>query len=64
MHEQEGDTISEVLSYVEYDPRQMVDAFKKTVERAVKSGRISAPERRKMITAFKESINGYTYFEQ
>jgi arginine decarboxylase len=49
---------------VEYDPRQMVDAFKKTVERAVKSGRISAPERRKMITAFKESINGYTYFEQ
>ena len=64
MHEQEGDTISEVLSYVEYDPRQMVDAFKKTVENAVKTGRIPATERRQMISAFKDSINGYTYFEK
>lgn len=64
MHEQEGDTISEVLSYVEYDPRQMVDVFKKTVENAVKTGRIAATERRQMISAFKDSINGYTYFEK
>lgn len=63
MHEQEGDTISEVLSYVEYDPRAMVDGFKKTVERAVRQGTISPRQRRNMIEAFKDSINGYTYFE-
>ena len=32
LHEQEGDTIAEVLSYVEYDPRDMVDAFRKMVD--------------------------------
>ena len=63
MHEQEGDTVSEVLSYVEYDPRAMVDVFKKTVERAVKAGHISPRDRRDMIAAFKDSIHGYTYFE-
>ena len=63
MHEQEGDTISEVLSYVEYDPRAMVNEFKKTVERAVRDGNISPRDRRDMIAAFKDSIHGYTYFE-
>ena len=63
MHEQEGDTVSEVLSYVEYDPRAMVNEFKKTVERAVRAGDISPRDRRDMIAAFKDSIHGYTYFE-
>jgi arginine decarboxylase len=64
MHEQEGDTISEVLSYVEYDPRLMVTNFKKTVESAVRAGKLSPRERLEMITAFKDSLNGYTYFER
>ena len=64
MHEQDGDTISEVLSYVEYDPRLMVNNFKKTVESAVRAGKLSPRERLEMITAFKDSINGYTYFER
>ena len=63
MHEQEGDTVSEVLSYVEYDPRAMVNDFKKTVERAVRQGTISPRQRRAMIETFKDSIHGYTYFE-
>ena len=63
MHEQEGDTVSEVLSYVEYDPKGMVNDFKKIVERAVRKGTISARDRRVMIEAFKDSIHGYTYFE-
>ena len=64
MHEQDGDTISEVLSYVEYDPRLMVNNFKKTAESAVRAGKLSPRERLEMITAFKDSINGYTYFER
>ncbi len=63
MHEQEGDTVSEVLSYVEYDPRRMVDTFKVIVENAVRAGRVSAAERKEMISTFKDSIQGYTYFE-
>ena len=63
MHEQEGDTISEVLSYVEYNPRRMVDDFKMIVERSMKAGKLSPHERREFIAAYKDSIHGYTYFE-
>ncbi|MEP5758832.1 MAG: biosynthetic arginine decarboxylase [Litoreibacter sp.] len=61
-HETEGDTISQVLSYVEYDPQDCLSTFRKTVERAVKAGRVNATERRTMIAAYKDSLAGSTYF--
>lgn len=63
IHEVEGDTIHEVLTYVEYQPQRMLDAFKGMVERAVSEGTLSIKERRAMITAYKDSIGGYTYYE-
>ncbi|MBE3639991.1 biosynthetic arginine decarboxylase [Mangrovicoccus algicola] len=62
-HETEGDTIAEVLSYVEYDPGDCLDAFRKTVERAVAKGTVNSAERRSLIAAYKDSLGGYTYFE-
>ena len=62
-HETEGDTIAEVLSYVEYDPGDCLDAFRKTVERAVANGSVNPEERRSLIQAYKDSLSGYTYFE-
>ena len=35
LHEQEGDTISQVLSYVEFDPHDCVAAFRKMVDEAI-----------------------------
>ena len=61
-HETEGDTIAQVLSYVEYDPNDCLATFRKTVERAVKAGRVNATERRVMIAAYKDSLAGSTYF--
>ena len=37
----------------------MVDTFKVIVENAVRAGRVSAAE----ASTFKDSIQGYTYFE-
>ncbi len=62
-HEQEGDSITEVLSYVEYDPRRMLDNVKGIIERAVTAGRVSPRDRKDMIKRFKDSFSGYTYFE-
>lgn len=62
-HETEADTIAEVLSYVEYDPRGCLDAFRKRVERAVTAGQVDTSERRQMISAYKDSLAGSTYFE-
>ncbi|KIC47910.1 arginine decarboxylase [Tateyamaria sp. ANG-S1] len=61
-NETEGDRIAEVLTYVEYDPQACLATFRKTVERAVKAGRVDATERRTMIAAYKESLAGSTYF--
>jgi arginine decarboxylase len=63
LHEQEGDTISEVLSYVEFDPADCVAAFRKMVDEAISGGSVKASERKVLIGAYRESINGYTYYE-
>ncbi|MDC0227052.1 biosynthetic arginine decarboxylase [Alphaproteobacteria bacterium] len=64
LHEQEGDTISEVLSYVEYEPKDIINRFKRIVEDAVRSRDLSLSERKQLTQSFKESISGYTYFEK
>ncbi|MCL4168140.1 UNVERIFIED_CONTAM: hypothetical protein GTU68_008905, partial [Idotea baltica] len=56
-----GDSISDVLSYVEYEPKEMKLKFRNTVEAAVKAGRINACERQLMINTFNASLQGYTY---
>ncbi len=59
----EGDSVSDVLSYVEYDPKQVSARFRSSVERAVRAGDIDANERRSIVRAFEESLRGYTYFQ-
>nr|WP_321524686.1 biosynthetic arginine decarboxylase [uncultured Cohaesibacter sp.] len=63
IHEVEGDTISEVLSYVEYNPIALSNSFKQMVEKAVSDKKLTVKERKAIMSAFKESMNGYTYFE-
>jgi arginine decarboxylase len=62
--EMQGDSISDVLSYVEYYPKEMQEKHRNTAERAVREGRITARERQQIIKLFNDSLNGYTYFER
>ncbi len=59
-----GDSIADVLSYVEYDIKIMTEEFRQRAERAVKTGKISAARRKQVMKAFKASLDGYTYFEK
>ena len=61
--ELEGDSVSEVLTYVEYDPKDMLTRFRNLAESAVVSKRITATERREIIESFEAGLRGYTYFE-
>ncbi|KIC41765.1 arginine decarboxylase [Ruegeria sp. ANG-S4] len=63
LHEQEGDTISQVLSYVEFDPQDCVAAFRKMVDEAISTGTLQAKDRKTLMSAYRDSINGYTYYE-
>jgi len=64
LHEVEGDTISEVLDYVEYDAQACLATFRKRVDSAVSSKQLTISERRVLIAAYKDSLGGYTYFEK
>ena len=64
VHELHGDSIADVLSYVEYDPNAMYQQFRATAEQAVRDGRISIADRQQMLAVFTDSLRGYTYFER
>ncbi len=59
-----GDSVEDVLSYVEFDTKQMRSNFLRKAERAVKSGMITPTERRDIMNAFDIGLKGYTYYER
>jgi arginine decarboxylase len=61
--ELDGDTVAEVLSYVEYEPKDVAARFRKLAETAVSKKFITPTERREIVGAFEEGLRGYTYFE-
>ena len=64
VYELEGDSIADVLSYVEYQPKDLYKDFLSKAEQSVRDGKISVKERRQMLKLFNESLSGYTYFER
>jgi len=58
-----GDSIADVLSYVEYEPKQLQENFRLVAEKAVRNGKISVAQRSRIVQAFRDSLHGYTYFE-
>ncbi|MBR1375800.1 MAG: biosynthetic arginine decarboxylase [Cardiobacteriaceae bacterium] len=64
VNEIEGDSVSDVLSYVEYQPHTLLSNFRETAEKAVRSGRITPAERQKLVSRFEAGLRGYTYYEQ
>lgn len=62
--ELEGDSVADVLSYVEFDPKDIKARFLARAEQAVRQGKISAQERRRIMKAYTAGLRGYTYFER
>ncbi|MCA0900374.1 MULTISPECIES: biosynthetic arginine decarboxylase [Microbulbifer] len=60
----QGDSIADVLSYVEYSPQDLFERFRKLAERAVKEKRISPQQRKDILHTYTASMSGYTYFEK
>ncbi|HSH70051.1 MAG TPA: hypothetical protein VK997_09040, partial [Deferrisomatales bacterium] len=63
VRELDGDSVQDVLSYVEYDPRQLVQRFREKAERAVRDGVINGQQRRAVTSAYETGLRGYTYHE-
>jgi arginine decarboxylase len=59
-----GDTVREVLDYVEFSGEQLTNRLRKDAERAVRAGKISASESKLLLSFFEQGLNGYTYLEE
>jgi len=62
-NELEGDTVADVLSYVEYEPKRLEGMIRAKAEKAVEEGRLTPLERRRIISAYTAGLRGYTYYE-
>ena len=58
-----GDTVREVLDYVEFDPNVLVRKLRSDVELAVREGKISYEESGRFLQFYEEGLQGYTYLE-
>ncbi len=57
----DGETVSDVLSYVQFDSKKMVRAIEKWVSLSVKNGKISAAEGKEFLATYRSGLYGYTY---
>jgi arginine decarboxylase len=60
----EGDTVKEVLSYVQYDDQDMRRAMRRDIERAIKANRITVAEGKSLLAFYESGLDGYTYLEE
>jgi len=58
-----GDTVREVLNYVQFNVDSLVTALRKDVETAVRESRMSYEESGKLLRFYEEGLQGYTYLE-
>ena len=64
IREIEGDSVQDILGYVEYDVKSLVSQFREMAEESIRKGFISPKERQKIMKAFRTGLRGYTYFER
>ncbi len=63
-HVIKGDSIAEVLRYVEYVPENMVEAVRRQAERAVLAGTLTNEQMRTLMHHYEESLRSYTYLTE
>jgi len=60
-HVVKGDSVAEVLHYVQYSPESMVERVRQNAERALRRGSITLPQMRLLMRHYEESLGKYTY---
>ena len=59
----DGETVAEVLDYVQYNPRKLVRQLEMWVTKSVKEGRITLDEGKEFLSNYRSGLYGYTYLE-
>ncbi len=59
----DGETVAEVLEYVQYSPKKMVRTVETWVTSSVKAGTITTEEGKEFLSNYRSGLYGYTYLE-
>ncbi len=60
----EGETVDEVLDYVQFNPKKLVRNVEAWVTASMKAGKISPEEGRDFVSTYRSGLFGYTYLEK
>ena len=59
----DGETVAEVLEYVQYSPKKLVRTVETWVSTSVKAGIITLEEGKEFLSNYRSGLYGYTYLE-
>jgi arginine decarboxylase len=63
-HVVEGDTVDQVLQYVQYERRALIEKVRRTIETALRSDRISLEESARLRRRYQQGLEEYTYLSR
>ena len=62
-HVVEGDSVEEVLGYVQFSRPELVEKARRTIEVALRAGHITMEESARLRRRYDEGLSGYTYLD-
>ncbi|WP_341730578.1 biosynthetic arginine decarboxylase [Microcoleus sp. EPA2] len=62
-HVVKGDTMKEVLSYVQYDAESLVESIRRQTEEALQQNKITLSESQLLLQNYERSLSQYTYLQ-
>jgi arginine decarboxylase len=60
----EGDTVTEVLNYVAFNKDDLIAKMRAKTEHALRQGKLTLDESRKLLQVYEQGLAGYTYLER
>ncbi|MBR1881413.1 MAG: biosynthetic arginine decarboxylase [Muribaculaceae bacterium] len=60
----DGETVAEVLDYVQFSPKQLVRNVESWVNDSIRTGKISSEEGNEFVRNYRSGLYGYTYLEK
>jgi arginine decarboxylase len=58
-----GDTVTDVLGYVDYSPSELVNRLRANIEGAVRRGHMNLDDAKQLMDRYREGLGAYTYLE-
>ncbi len=60
----DGETVAEVLDYVQFSPKELVRNVESWVSESIRSGKITSEEGNEFVRNYRSGLYGYTYLEK